>query len=242
MKLTKTLLTIVFACSSFTLFADETIAQCVQCEARAATFVCVGSRNGGNSCFTDGGLQCILTGICGPSNPGGPKPPHQPNLPRISQEGANACTAGEANSPAEKVELDANIIRQISATHPRFALALALLSRNEDFTDYAKIYQRAGNVTQADVEEFLNGKPKSAPLSLEEIRRLPSTPVVPETELVIYEVRFRRADDTNRGTISLRVLQGAAGALPFTSLEIELSQGPSGTNQKKWKATGWSVQ
>jgi hypothetical protein len=241
MKLTKTLLTIVFVCFSVTFFADETVAQCVQCEARTATFACVGSRNRGNSCFTDGGLGCYINGLCNPPNPGGPKPPHQPNQPRMSQEGANACSAGQADKK-DKVELEANTIRQIGAVHPRFALALAMLSRNEDFSDYAKIYLRAVNVTQTDVERYLNRETEPSPLSPEEIRRIQSTPAVPETELVIYEVRLVRADDATRGSISLRVLQGAAGDSALNSLEIDLSQIQSGDNQKQWKAIGWRVR
>jgi hypothetical protein len=244
MKYIKLLLTGVFVCLGLTFFANEAVAQCVKCEARTATFVCVGSNSGGNSCFTDGGLQCILTGVCNSTNPGGPKPPHQPNLPRMVQEGTNTCPSSEEGNQRfkGKVELDADIIRQISAVHPRFAMALALLSKNEDFSDYAKVYLRAVNITPADVEAYLNRNSKSSPLSMEEIRQLQSAPVTPETELIIYEINFTQADDSTKGTLRLRVVQGATGDPALNLLEIDLTQTPSGTNQQRWKATGWQAR
>jgi hypothetical protein len=244
MKLTQIMLTCVFVSFSLTFFADEAIAQCVQCQARPTTFVCVGSSSGGNSCISDGALGCYLTGVCNPTNPGGPKPPHQPNQPRALQEGANACSSGQEDGQRleGKVELDANTIKQISAVHPRFALALAMLSKNDALNSYAKVYLRAVNITPANVEEYLSRASNPAPLSLEEMRQLQATPVTPEAELVIYEVRPAQADDSTTGTIMLRVVQGAPGDAALDSLEVDLSQTQSGLNQKKWKATGWRVR
>lgn len=245
MKLTKIVLTCVFVSFGLTFFADEAIAQCVQCQARAATFVCVGSSSGGNSCITDGGLGCYLTGVCNSTNPGGgPKPPHQPNQPRALQEGANACSSGQEDGQRleGKVELDANTIKQISAVHPRFALALAMLSKNDALNSYAKVYLRAVNITAADVEEYLNRTPRSSPPSFEEMRQLQATSVTPVAELVIYEVMPAQADDSTTGIIMLRVVQGAPGDAALDSLEVDLNQTQSGLNQKKWKATGWRVR
>lgn len=245
MKVINRMLTCAFVCLSLLSFAGEAKAQCVKCEARTATFVCVGSSSGGSSCFTDSDLGCYLTGLCNSGGTGGgPKPPHQPNQPRMSQEGTNACASGqEVEQRLEgKVEIEANTIKQISVAHPRFALALALLSKNDALGSYAKVYLRATNITPADVEEYLSRMPKSSAPSLEEIRQRQAAPVTPMTELVIYEVRLTQADDLKTAIIKLHVVQGAVGDPALDSLEIDLSQTQSVTEQKKWKATGWRVR
>jgi hypothetical protein len=166
-----------------------------------------------------------------------------PVQPRTSG-GGPTCSSGQENERTleGRVELDASTIKQVSAVHPRFALALAMLSRNEVQVGYARVYFRASNLTSADVEEYLNRAPTAVATSYEDVRRLQNAPVTPETDLVIYEVRLTQGEDSATAAIKLRVIQGAADDPALESLDLDLVQSASGVSQKSWKAAGWRVK
>ncbi len=245
MKLTKITLMFALAALSSIFFTLEGQAQCVTCQARTTTFVSVGGTSGGESCFTDGGYGCYLTGLCNSGGTGGgPKPPHQPIQPRITPEGVGNCTTGQENEQALRatIQLDANTLRQIGALHPRIALALAMLNRNDAFGTYAKVYLRDKEITLSDVESYLNLPASSLAISPEETHRLQSSPIIPEQALVIYEVKIIVGDDPDNRLIRLLVLQRGKGDPALDTLEIDLRQIQMDNEQKRWKPTGWRVK
>jgi hypothetical protein len=144
--------------------------------------------------------------------------------------------------PRARIELDANTFRQIGSQHPRVALALAMLSRNDAFGSYAKVYLRDVDITLSDVESYINLPAGSPPISPEEVRRLQASPVIPERELVIYEVTVIVGDDPDNRLIRLRVLQRGKSDPALDTLEIDLREVQLENEQKKLKPNGWRIK
>lgn len=195
---------------------------CVQCGLEGGCFICEGALNGGLRCRTLGCFTCILDGTC--SNPGASQVQAPNNV-------------GESG-----IKFDADTIRQIAATQPRFAATLAGLNKVGGLTEeYTKVHWTPVYISSEDVEWWLKPEQESAAYFKKlnaKARRLNRR----KTPLIGYDLTVAESSDSSLKTVKLQVANASEVDPAYSSLELVLLDfAKSNSKAREWQVKQWRV-
>jgi hypothetical protein len=185
---------------TFATLTDKAYAQCVTCEVEGGCFFCGPSTSGGKKCRTTECLTCNLTQTCG----------------------SGGAALEQKQTLTTPLKFNPDSIREIAATHPRFAATLADFNNNGGLTGtQAKIFWAPVKITPDDVERLLNLEQGAAAFSAR-INSKARSALRRGAPIIVYEITVEETPDSPRKTVRLRVVNGFKADPGYTSLEIEM--------------------
>lgn len=225
------LLSLVTGLFLLSMFALEASAQCVQClpsHTKGAGLSCQSSGSGGNECQSNG-TACVIVGACG---------------------GIGGLVAGdsEAAQGIGKIHVDSNTIREIGAKHPRFAIALALLSKSGFIgREGVKVFLLPVELEKGDFERWLAyeqrvSKGAQTANSFGGFARQLREPSK-DAPLVIYAVKVEPSADSVTSIVKLEVEEGFPFDPAYSSLELKVIKvSRNNLAQSSWKVENWQLK
>jgi hypothetical protein len=230
---------------------SQATAQCVKCEATGSAgnecFECAASANGGKTCTTNGCNICTTytAGKVKLREDGYEFTPVESDS-AAARSDCKFITAAFARqeSLGATLKLSPEFIREIGKAHPRFAVALAALTREGAFGSkhkFARLHMKPLPISPEDVEGWLKPEEEFAGY-LKGFDARGKGVNAAGLKPIIYEFSLKESAHSNQATLKLKVVTGNASDPTYSSLEIDLVDAEQpGSIKKEWKATGWRV-
>ncbi len=213
-------LTFLILMCSVLFLATETSAQCVKCVAAPPGWMCMSGGIGGDGCITEG-ISCTLIGTC-PSRGG-------------LASGDQSCDVKVLKRPL--ISISSDLIRQVSLSDARLAMALASVREiRSEFTE-AKISFAPVELSKSDVEARLRytGVKYFEMPEFKALKAKTRAAVEDKLDPIVYTIKI----DT-LGYAPILVIEREGDTKLGPTLDIVLSRGQrNGTGELVYTAQTW---
>lgn len=190
--------------------------QCVTCEVRSGCWRCVGGGQADN-CPSVNCESCTVQGLC------------DPEIHSLTHK-------------TQRIKLKAELIREIAATHPRFAATLAKLNNDKFVGASYRVSWTPVPLDPGDIEFYLSADPEknaSYQKLLKRARRINQLIEKGQVAPIVYDVSIENLN-SDAPLLRVRVVKGSEIDPMYTELEVGLRDNDSA--QALVSSARWTIR